>query len=1157
MDKCWFVLSQTHYPPPQESDENGAFKQTGPLCLGHFIKNLKHLDHVINTGGPEPFPLDMPVYRTGPIEFEWESTKEGGFDASIGADVPIAAAPGINAKASLGFALKKTIGNSWQIEQLETLTVEPTRAYINRCLAGEQIAEFLEDNKLGPTWSIFIITGLKIVRGNSTQETSHGREKGINGGPGVGVAGIAEVSVEGGFSSTTSTSTAAKHTHDFVWAVRLSKITKGLFDKKWSKKTYSRGATFDMKESETDIQTMLSDEGLMTTEVLTVEADEAGLEHILQLQPQPDLTPHISTTIQGSCMPSHGAQNMAPSDQAVVSFAVDVTDRLATVARGVGGSEDKLFCPALAAALWLVSQHLKDQKEPDSVHGTRLLKLLSNLERICKPTTSPSLLKEPKNGLELANRYPGLSLLRQNNRKSAVDGVRKLALRRSPEGKKKQQGLLRILETFIKPLTVADETPNPKTKTEVWVGDDFTGSMRTLYKVLSSYIFCNNGSEQTQIAGRLRLALESGAEGDSPAFDLMFLAHPHRELQEESFRWRETRILVDRRKAKFSDANDKEVQLQINGPMCIADFCERISTREQYQLSLKVSDKQLHFVEWCEGARTWVPNTPSVSLSMILRNHKLSQKMKYLLSYLLAKSMWQFYSTDWLGKEWTKESIHFMFERRQNPKDAGIYLNEPFISAHFDPDSSTNDSEFRPHKFPKIKALGIVLLEIELGTVIEDHYDGECRAPDGELNADADLYVALKLFDDPDRLEDTFPLLKSVIGDCLRPSKFMQHRHSVEELRKVLQEEVVDHLHTLIGLYAVTDTTDNTKTSFLSRRASATIASTKASYIDQIALLQLLTQKRPLPVEEYRAVNVKSVASNGAVASCITQASAEAWFEELDELNEVLSCLPSETDQTYKQVRVAVIDTGIDGNDSYAKHIRGYRDFVTNRDDMKQDNTGHGTNSVKLIFKVYAEAEVYVARVFESDEANDDTQDLMLEAIEHAKNVWQVDVISIASGFERDHALMRRAIKRAASDGTVVFAAASNYGNIRQVTFPARMQDVICVYCTDGRAKVSQSINPAAQTTKSRNFAILGEGVSVPPSIREQLTGTSVATSIAAGLAGRLLDFSRQKDCRQTIRCVGSLASVEGISAVFSHMAKGAEDYRFKHSRQQHNEKSQ
>lgn len=177
--------------------------------------------------------------------------------------------------------------------------------------------------------------------------------------------------------------------------------------------------------------------------------------------------------------------------------------------------------------------------------------------------------------------------------------------------------------------------------------------------------------------------------------------------------------------------------------------------------------------------------------------------MRYLLSYLLAKSVWQFYSTDWMGKEWTKDNIHFMYERRQGAKNAGLYLNEPFISARFgsDLDSSTDGSKFRPHKFPRIKALGIMLLEIELGTVIEDiiedDYQSECYA-DGELNADADLYASQKLCDDPDRLEDTPWPLKAAIEACLRPTKFMQHRHSAEDLRRVLQEEVVGHLHTLL-----------------------------------------------------------------------------------------------------------------------------------------------------------------------------------------------------------------------------------------------------------------------------------------------------------------------------------------------------------------------
>lgn len=264
-------------------------------------------------------------------------------------------------------------------------------------------------------------------------------------------------------------------------------------------------------------------------------------------------------------------------------------------------------------------------------------------------------------------------------------------------------------------------------------------------------------------------------------------------------------MLTRHRKTKFKGEENKDVQLFIGGQIHTTDFCERISAREQYQLSLVVSDKQLEFVEWCEGAKSWVPNSPSVSLNTILRNHKLSRKMKYLLSYLLAKSVWQFYSTDWMGTEWSKDSIHFMFEHRKSASNAGIYLNEPFILARFNPDAKRDDSVFRPHKFPKIKALGNLLLEIELGTVIEDHFGPDCFAPDGQPNADADLYAALKLYDDPDILEDSFPLLKTVIGECLRPSKFMQHRHSVEELRKVLQDHIVDPLHTIVGLYGQPD----------------------------------------------------------------------------------------------------------------------------------------------------------------------------------------------------------------------------------------------------------------------------------------------------------------------------------------------------------------
>lgn len=82
--------------------------------------------------------------------------------------------------------------------------------------------------------------------------------------------------MQGGVSSSTSISTSAKNTHDFIWAVRLLKITKGLFDKKWSPKTYTKGATFDMKERAQDIESILLEEGLEDSEVFMTDDHDGG-----------------------------------------------------------------------------------------------------------------------------------------------------------------------------------------------------------------------------------------------------------------------------------------------------------------------------------------------------------------------------------------------------------------------------------------------------------------------------------------------------------------------------------------------------------------------------------------------------------------------------------------------------------------------------------------------------------------------------------------------------------------------------------------------------------------------------------------------------------------------------------------------------------------
>lgn len=145
---------------------------------------------------------------------------------------------------------------------------------------------------------------------------------------------------------------------------------------------------------------------------------------------------------------------------------------------------------------------------------------------------------------------------------------------------------------------------------------------------------------------------------------------------------------------------------------------------------------------------------------------------------------------------------------------------------------------------------------------------------------------------------------------------------------------------------------------------------------------------------------------------------------------------------------------------------------------------------------------------------------------------------------------MKKQIKQAALSGALVFAAASNYGNMRRVTFPGSMRHyVFCIYATDANAKIAgraASINPPGRVM-APNFALLGENIVLSGGLLlgdPPLTGTSYATSIAAGLAARLLDFSRQEGPAARIRKLEDLQTFEGMEAVFMKLATPSAEYK-------------
>ncbi|OAA55163.1 Peptidase S8/S53, subtilisin/kexin/sedolisin [Cordyceps fumosorosea ARSEF 2679] len=216
-----------------------------------------------------------------------------------------------------------------------------------------------------------------------------------------------------------------------------------------------------------------------------------------------------------------------------------------------------------------------------------------------------------------------------------------------------------------------------------------------------------------------------------------------------------------------------------------------------------------------------------------------------------------------------------------------------------------------------------------------------------------------------------------------------------------------------------------------------------------------------------------------------------------------------------KPVKIAILDSGFDPQNPLLRadghqldpRIKDARNFVQGRGPFDyQDEIGHGSHTLGTMLKIATCAEIYVAKIASS------------EAIHHAVKEWDVDIISMSFGIREYNGPMTEAVGLALHSQKLMFAAASNDGANFGRAFPAKYTGVFCIHSTDGNGNPS-SFNPTADD-KDVNFSLLGEHVRSHwpagkgghnDSVRV-LSGTSVATPIAAGLAAMILSFVRQQD---------------------------------------------
>ncbi|KAJ4004060.1 hypothetical protein NW766_011916 [Fusarium irregulare] len=251
---------------------------------------------------------------------------------------------------------------------------------------------------------------------------------------------------------------------------------------------------------------------------------------------------------------------------------------------------------------------------------------------------------------------------------------------------------------------------------------------------------------------------------------------------------------------------------------------------------------------------------------------------------------------------------------------------------------------------------------------------------------------------------------------------------------------------------------------------------------------------------------------------------SERWMDNL--LSSIYRFVDLDVDHV-EPVRIAILDSGLDPDSPFLfedqqlpnPKIKEVRSFIhgTESHDIR-DEIGHGTHALGLLLKVAPCAEIYVARVARQETLDSDTYDDIAKAINHAVEEWGADIISMSFGIREQHEGMSRAISNALNKQTLLFAAASNDGANLSRAFPAKWPGVFCIHSTDGNGNPS-SFNPTASETDV-NFSLLGESVSShwPAGLNGHdqsvnvMSGTSVATPIAAALAASVLSFVRQQD---------------------------------------------
>lgn len=209
-----------------------------------------------------------------------------------------------------------------------------------------------------------------------------------------------------------------------------------------------------------------------------------------------------------------------------------------------------------------------------------------------------------------------------------------------------------------------------------------------------------------------------------------------------------------------------------------------------------------------------------------------------------------------------------------------------------------------------------------------------------------------------------------------------------------------------------------------------------------------------------------------------------------------------------KQIKVAVVDTGIDQNHSFLKsnHYNAF-DFSkkTTKIGIAKDEHGHGTHVSGIVKSVFPQVQIITLKYYNPTASGLESLDATLKALKHAVDL-NVDVINYSGGGPEASMKELRILKEAERKGILVVCAAGNEGqNIddkKHAFYPASygLKNIISVTAYDRNLKTLNSSNYGVNSVdiSAPGFRIKS---SLPHNRAGYLTGTSQATAFVTGVA--------------------------------------------------------